>query len=94
MKRFFDKGFWLLLAFWMLYWRLVDIDQHVKGVEKMLAEERRDNRLEQPCQPLFEAIPGGSIMLCGGGEPLQLLPAPRGGTNDVAVAAGGGLDAQ
>ena len=93
MGKFFDKGFWLLVAFWMLYWRLVDIDQHLKGIQKVLSEESRHYRLEQPYQQWFESLPDGGIMLCGG-EPLQLLPAPRGGTNDVAVAAGGGLDAQ
>ena len=81
------REFECCVAFWMIFWQLVGINQHLKGVEKVLAEERRNNRLEQPYQQWYESLPGGSIMLCGG-EPLQLLPAPRGGTNDVAVAAG------
>lgn len=88
------REFECCVAFWMIFWQLVGINQHLKGVEKVLAEERRNNRLEQPYQQWRESFLDRSTMLCGGGEPLQLFPAPCGETNDVAVAAGGGLDAQ
>ena len=82
------------LAFWMLFWPLYHIEQHVKGVEKMLAEERGDHRLEEPHEPAWQSFPSGGVMLRLDGELFQLLPAARGDAKDVAAAVRGDLDAQ